>query len=189
MTSPHDPASPADDPITAVKKVAKSVAKKATEVAAEVTKAPAKKAAKTPAKKAAAAKAPAKQAAAKAPTKQAAAKAPAKRAGATGQPAAGGEPAVVSAGQPAVVSAAADTPQAEQGLIATTAEATALATPRPSRGPSPADEQGATLESRDEFRPPPSQEDLDRLAAGAHSGPHSILGAHPAGPGKLAIRT
>jgi 1,4-alpha-glucan branching enzyme len=35
----------------------------------------------------------------------------------------------------------------------------------------------------------PSQEDLDRLAAGTHSGPHSVLGAHPVGANRLAIRT
>jgi 1,4-alpha-glucan branching enzyme len=31
--------------------------------------------------------------------------------------------------------------------------------------------------------------DLDQLIAGNHAQPHSILGAHPAGPGKTVIRT
>ncbi|MDQ1742211.1 MAG: 1,4-alpha-glucan branching enzyme [Pseudonocardiales bacterium] len=133
-------------------------------------------AAKAVAKKAAGvAKAPAKKAtsATKAPAKKAAAKAPAKKA------------AAKKADAAAVVSATGT------GDLATTEEATALATRRESAHPSPADEQGSASESQqlDQPQPPPSQQDLDRLAAGTHSGPHSVLGAHPAGPGRTAIRT
>jgi 1,4-alpha-glucan branching enzyme len=72
---------------------------------------------------------------------------------------------------------------------APTAVATPLADPQPPAEPSPAEVQGTAPVQQEQPKPPPSQVDLDRLAAGTHSTPHSILGAHPAGPGKTAIRT
>jgi len=171
-----DPTGGAGDPIGAAKKAAKAVVKKVAG-AAGVAKAPAKKA---PAK--APAKSPVKKAAAKAPAKKAAAKAAGPQAG---PPVVGTPPP----GEPAVVSAADDTPQAASGELASTAEATALATPRSTRTTSPAEEQSTASTPSDRTDPAPSREDLDRVAAGVHSGPHSVLGAHPVGPGRTAIRT
>ncbi len=123
----------------------------------------AKKAAKAVVSKAAAvAKSPARKAAktsAKAPAKKATGPAKAPAKQAAARPA-GQQPTTPTA-QPAA-------PQAAQP-------------PTPDvLGQQPATEQA---------RPALSQHDLDRVAAGVHSGPHSVLGAHPVGPGRIAIRT
>ncbi len=52
-----------------------------------------------------------------------------------------------------------------------------MSTPVP---PTPAD---ATAKA------PVSQEELDRIAGGAHANPHGVLGAHPLGDGTTVIRT
>ncbi|HEX8096350.1 MAG TPA: 1,4-alpha-glucan branching protein GlgB [Jatrophihabitans sp.] len=75
------------------------------------------------------------------------------------------------------------------GPTAPNAVDTPLADPAPPAEPSPAEVLGTAPEPQEQPKPPPSPQDLDRLAAGSHSGPHSILGAHPAGAGKTAIRT
>ncbi len=59
----------------------------------------------------------------------------------------------------------------------------------PAAAPSPAQTQASAPDQAPPPAPEPSQDDLDRLVAGTHSGPHSILGAHPVGPGRIVIRT
>ncbi|MEO7263156.1 MAG: 1,4-alpha-glucan branching enzyme, partial [Jatrophihabitantaceae bacterium] len=93
--------------------------------------------------------------------------------------------------KPAAAQTQADAPTEGEIPTVTGPATTDISTPpqRPVPGPSPAQTQGAAPEPQEHAAPQPSQLDLDRLATGTHSGPHSVLGAHPAGPGKTAIRT